>query len=167
VDEVRRLVDFVAQDPTVNPRRRRPGPGTNTTERLVTHISDDAMSLLLAHPYSEGNFRELEEIIHTGIWRARGVNSRTLEAGHLELRPQRFRPDADRRVINVRELPAAPKGAVFVKNVEEISRYADLRNCPILRAGGAYAVVDGDLHLRFGPVPGSPDDLSTVDEAWQ
>jgi len=152
-DELRRLVDFVAQDPAVNPRSPRHEPGTSRAERLVTHISEDAMSLVLGHRYSEGNFRELEEIIHTGIWRARGANSRTLEPDHLELRPQRFRPDADRRVINVRALPAAPKGAVFVENIDEISRYADLRNCPILRAGGIYAIIDGDLHLRFGPVP--------------
>jgi len=149
--ELRRLIDFVAQNPLVNPRVDEEGRDAVDGQPLVSYVSVDAMTALVAHRYADGNFRELEQAVHTAIWRARGANSRTIELTHLELRPGRFRPDVDERVIKVVRLPEASQGSVVVvEDLDELARIAALHDRAILRAGSTYAVIDRGLHFRFG-----------------
>jgi len=68
-----RLVDFLAQDPAVNPL----ADGSFT----VTHFDRAALASLATHDYQNGNFRELAERVHESIRRAKRRLSRivTLE----------------------------------------------------------------------------------------
>lgn len=60
-DERERWVDFLAQDPVVNPRLE------GTDEHHVTHFSEEALRKLVDHDYRNGNFRELTERVHASI----------------------------------------------------------------------------------------------------
>ena len=64
-DERERWIDFLAQDPVVNPRIG------NTAEYEVTHFSRAALQALADHDYRNGNFRELTERVHASIRSAR------------------------------------------------------------------------------------------------
>lgn len=64
-DERERWVDFLAQDPVVNPRLN------GTDDHEVTHISQEALHELVDHDYRNGNFRELTERVHASIRSAR------------------------------------------------------------------------------------------------
>lgn len=148
--ELRRLIDFVGQNPLVNPRVDEEGRDAVDGRPLVSHVSEEAMAALVTHRYADGNFRELEQAVHTAIWRARGSNSRTIEFAHLELRPGRFRPDVDERVIKVLRLPDAAEGCVVVvDDLDELARIAALHDRAILRSGSTYTVIDRGLHFRF------------------
>ena len=63
-DERERWVDFLAQDPIVNPR-------IDGTEYEITHIDRAAVDRLVEHDYRNGNFRELTERVHEAIRSAR------------------------------------------------------------------------------------------------
>ena len=141
--ELRRLVDFVAQNPLVNPvMNSADGP-----HRLVTHLADDALDALLAHEFSDGNFRELEHVVHTAIWRARGANRRTVHRNDIDLAPPRHRTDSASRVVEVTSLPDV--GAVVdIGELEDLVRLADQRGAVVLRHGGSYAVVEGGVTYR-------------------
>lgn len=62
-EDKRRLIDFLAQDPSVNPRRGG--------EDEVTHFDGGAVEKLLDHKYKNGNFREFAERVHESIRRTR------------------------------------------------------------------------------------------------
>lgn len=62
-EDKRRLIDFLAQDPSVNPRRGGAGE--------VTHFDGGAVEKLLDHKYKNGNFREFAERVHESIRRTR------------------------------------------------------------------------------------------------
>jgi MoxR-like ATPase len=146
-DEREMLIDFVAQDPLENPRLDDAGRESDDGDLLVSHISHDAYELLKNHDYAEGNFRELEAVVHRALEQARRASDKTLRVAHLKdtLRPNRFRPDADRRVIQVRELPAAPEGATIeVDSDQELGRLAELLERPIFRLGSTLVVIDRD-----------------------
>lgn len=64
-DERERWIDFLAQDPVVNPRVGGSG------DYEVTHIDEGAIELLVNHDYRNGNFRELTERVHAAIRSAR------------------------------------------------------------------------------------------------
>lgn len=130
-DELRELVDFVAQDPNTNPLEggRRP----------VTHFAPDALGALAKHEYRDGNFRELEMAVHSAIWRARRANSRTLLSEHVELRSSNFRSESDDRVIDV---VSSKDDEVVVRSEADLRRLADRSVGVLLRAA------DGQLSLR-------------------
>lgn len=62
--ERRRWVDFLAQDPVVNPR-------PDGVRHEITHVDDEALGMLVDHEYRNGNFRELTERVHAAIRNAR------------------------------------------------------------------------------------------------
>lgn len=64
-DERTRWIDFLAQDPIVNPRLG------DTDGHEVTHISTEALAALVEHDYRNGNFRELTERVHAALRSAR------------------------------------------------------------------------------------------------
>jgi len=63
--ERKRWIDFLAQDPVVNPRVGESGA------HEVTHIERGALDKLIDHDYTNGNFRELTERVHASIRSAR------------------------------------------------------------------------------------------------
>jgi hypothetical protein len=131
-DELRTLVDFVACNPFANPDRR------------VTHVSAAAMARLEAMRYREGNFRELESIVHAGLRQAIRRQSATLEASDIDSWEESFVPDALERVVRVdADLPPAA-GDVPVHSVREIHRMAHLLGRPLLHTPC------GDLVLHDG-----------------
>jgi len=136
--ERRRLVDFVAQNPLVNPCADRRGP--DEPVRIVTHIAPDAIDALIGHEYRDGNFRELEHVVHAAIWRARGSNRRTVEVGDLELSQPRHRPDSVSRIVHVKALPETSV-AVEVDGLEELLRLADKKDVVVLQHGSQFAAV--------------------------
>ena len=147
---MRRLVDFVAQDPLVNPRIGGHGQEAADGELLVSHITPDAMEKLVGHRYANGNFRELGEAVHKAIGLARHANDHTLRTEYIDIQPPRYRPDADTRVINVRALPPAQEDRlVNVDSIDELDRLATIRGQNILRCGSSYAVIAGGVHYHF------------------
>jgi transcriptional regulator with AAA-type ATPase domain len=136
--ELRAMVDFVAQNPNVNPA----GPPNGS--RVITHISHEAIEKLVAHRYLDGNFRELEEIVHAGLWTSRRRNSATLEADDIELRPVAYRSDSEERTIRVRQIPERDDlERVTVESADELHRLADLLKTVILQdAAGRSAILD-------------------------
>lgn len=137
VDERRRLIDFVAQDPSVNPLL--PGRAGKSMSRPVSHIASDAMSRLLDHEFADGNFRELEQVLHTGMWKCRRRGRSTLRLDDLELRPPRFRQEAQRLVFQGHH---APDGSVQLVSVDELRRLAE-------HTGAVIIDTDGSLSLQY------------------
>lgn len=133
--ERRRLVDFVAQDPSVNPASL--GTANAAGRRPVTHISTDAMAALLAHEFADGNFRELEQVIHTSIWRCRRRNRSTVRLEDLELRPPRFREEALRNTFRGRRLL---DGTVELDSADELRRLADQTGAVIIDTDGVLSL---------------------------
>lgn len=128
-DELRDMIDFVAQNPDVNPLDDRDDIG-----RVVSHISEPAIDALLAHEYRDANFRELEEILYAGLWRARRSGSKTLDVEHLLLKPSARRADADERIIAVQALPIPDDHEpVVVDSLTELTRLAELSGAAVLR----------------------------------
>ena len=150
--ELRHLVDFVAQDPTVNP------VSAGSDRRAVSHIEADALAMLLNHDYRQGNFRELEEVVTNGLERARAVRSPQLRSEHLRIddRPT-VRPDADTAVVRVKEADAASLAgpdSIEVDGMQELRRLASRRGLPILlgrRRGSAAVVLDGHVSYVVHP----------------
>jgi transcriptional regulator with AAA-type ATPase domain len=64
IEERERWVDFLAQDPVVNPR-------LDDGQYEVTHLDRGALDRLIEHDYTNGNFRELTERVHESLRRAR------------------------------------------------------------------------------------------------
>ena len=139
--ELRRLIDFVAQNPAYN------GPDSDLeANRAVTSISLDAMRTLMHHEYRDGNFRELEEIVAGGIRNARLSRSSTIEADHIEVRSTRHRPDIEERTVRVRHLDLGQVARTLTVTSEaELRRLAELTGQPILEEEGTarLAVLDG------------------------
>jgi transcriptional regulator with AAA-type ATPase domain len=106
--ELRQLIDFVLQDPTVNPRV----DGVYS----VTHVSHEAMTKLVDFDYRDGNFRELSEAVHTAIRSAQRRYSRLVDVGDITLAHEsRFRSDRDShriRVLRVEVPEGAPRALV-------------------------------------------------------
>jgi len=74
-DEIRQLVDFVAQDPDENP--------VIDGSRLVTHIAAPALEDLVHRSYRNGNFRELTRTVRDGLRAAMARHSRVVELSDL------------------------------------------------------------------------------------
>lgn len=138
--ELRQLIDFVAQQPVVNPL-------TGSGSRAVLSVDDDAMDALTAHRYRDGNFRELEQIVHAGIMRARRRRRSYVELSDLDLPvASSFRSEVDANVVLVRELPDGG-ATVIVENRSELVRLAEILEQPILRnRTGREMVSDGVTH---------------------
>lgn len=152
-EERARLVDFVAQNPDVNPLRDGDEPG----ERVVSHISRKAHDVLVAHEYRDGNFRDLERVVHDAIWMARNANRRTVEVADLKnLDPPRHRPDRESNDVAVNSIPAA-ETVVEVANLEDLRRLAAQSGATVLRSGDAHAVITDRICFRVDDHPMQPD----------
>lgn len=143
--ELYQMIDFVAQDPGSN-------PVTMDGNRTVTHISEEAMEVLLGHEYRDGNFRELEETVSQGLRAATLARSSVLQVEHLSIRDEPvFRSDIEEYVVRVESIDRTG----IVRNVQvtaasELRRVADIRNRPILAdQDEVLAVLDGDTAYWF------------------
>ena len=146
-DERRRLIDFAAQDPAVNPVASVRG----IQRRHVTHIEDQAFDALLAHEFSDGNFRELEQLMHSAIWRARRFGRSTIRLTDLDIRPPRFRGEADQRVFRgTRDA----EGSVRCESLAELRRLADQTDRVIVHDGedGYSLTLDGVTYTAAAPI---------------
>jgi hypothetical protein len=143
--EMKRLIDFVAQHPLVNPSTTPVGgPGPS---RLVTHIAPEALDALLGHEYRDGNFRELERLVHDAVWKARGANRRTVQANDFELARPRHRPDSRSLIVSVKAIPEGTT-VIEVDGKDELLRLADKKNVVVLHDGARFAVVaDGVTYV--------------------
>ena len=156
-NEKKRLIDFVAQHPLVNPITESHGHGDRS--RVVSHIAPEALELLLRHEYRDGNFRELEHVVHSGLWRARGANRGTLQVDDIEIAPARHRADSQSRVVRVTALPTAAT-VVEVDGLDELLRLADLKDEVVLQCDGAFALAAGGVVY----VPHQPDPSGSSEE---
>lgn len=131
-DEIRRLVDFLVQDPHHNPDRG---------DRLsVDVVSEAAMAELAAGTYPDGNFRELTEIVHNALRRAIARRSIVLDVEDLHPRPKgggRFRADHQSHTVSVVAVPEASTPPVI-----EVGSGQDLR--VLARREGRAILVDGN-----------------------
>ncbi len=145
--ELETLIDFVALNPQRNP--------WHESGLEVTHIGLDAMAALKHHEYRDGNFRELEAIVHDGISRARRRRSRVLRARDLSFSDPHVTNDRDAYLIDITDAPNGPY--LDVKQDVDLPRIADLAAAPILRTPDhTRFVVTRDAVFRFLP-PGTPD----------
>ncbi len=143
--ELRQLIDFVAQNPGVNPPRPQDGG-----ERAVSHIDAGAYERLLGHDYRTGNFRELETVIATALRRAIEQGSRILRSEDLDgllATPDQAIADEDEHVVAVRALPTSETWIAEMNSAADLRRLAALRNLPILADAekGLWVVVDGGV----------------------
>lgn len=151
-EELDELIDFVAQNPEVNPEQRG--------GRAVTSISEGAMGRLRSHDYRHGNFRELEEIVSQAIDRARSQRSRQLRLGHLRIDDRPPVPaDVDAAVVRLAREDAAelsPTAQVHLDGMTELRRLAERRGLPILLGRGPETralVIDGQVGYLADPAP--------------
>jgi len=118
-DELRPLIEFVALNPDEN------------IELKVSHIGADAMAALLRHEYRNGNFRELETIIHGGLAQARRRGSTVLRARDLSFSDVRTVADAHSRTIRVSAAPPHDD-VIQVDGAADLDRLATLTGKPVL-----------------------------------
>lgn len=143
--ELTRLVDFVAQHPLVNPPMN--ARASDEGGRLVTHVAADAVEDLLSHEYRDGNFRELEHVVHTAIWRARGSNRRTVERADLDLAPPRHRADSVSRIVHAKAIRVTPD-AIELTDLDELLRVADRMGGVVVQSGGEYCLSSNGVVYR-------------------
>jgi len=143
--EIATLVDMAAQNPYENPFEHFRGKHS----RPVTQVSAEALSRLVSHDYHDGNVRELESIVHSGIQRARRRNSVILQADDLALPTHAsYVPDAERHMITVRSLPEF-EHIVEVIHQQDLDRIAERTERPILLASDqSTAVIVGNACYR-------------------
>jgi MoxR-like ATPase len=114
-DEIRQLVDFLAQDPAENPLVEG--------RHLVSHIAPEAMDDLAGRQYRNGNFRELARTVHEGMRTARRRRSRVVRRADLPLpEPLHVRSDTESARIGARSLHLPDTFAVV-----EVAEPDDLR----------------------------------------
>jgi transcriptional regulator with GAF, ATPase, and Fis domain len=137
--ERERLIDFAALNPQYN-------PGT-----FVDRISRNALDNLSRREYRNGNFRELETVVHTAITKARRRGARCIRTKDL---PDQSAPlavrDNDAYVVNVSQ---APEGRMMdVSTMGDIARAATITHSPVLRTpeGNEY-VVTSQCVFRYRP----------------
>jgi hypothetical protein len=108
-DEVKQLIDFLMQDPAVNPKRP-------DARHAVCFVTDEALDKLSGFEYRDGNFRELTEIVHAAMRSAERRHSRLLEASDVTLPGEprsRSERDSDRvRVSRIELPPGTPRVTV-------------------------------------------------------
>lgn len=117
--EIEALIDFVALHP-----QRNPG-------LVVSHIAPDALAALTRHEYRNGNFRELETVVHDGLGRARRRRSKVLQARDLTFEDPHASTDREAYLIDVQEAPAGPY--LSVTREVDLARVASLAAVPVLR----------------------------------
>ena len=144
-NELKQLIDFVAQDPNYNPPE---DPTNDGSRRLVTAIHTQAMDMLLAHPYADGNFRELEQVVSNAINRARRRRSQVVLAEDVRLPVARYSPEDRPDLVAVEsfqlELPT-----VRVRRPGDLEKIARNSSVPLLQAPDTSlgAVAGGVLYL--------------------
>lgn len=82
-EDLERLIDFVALNPAVN---------SASGARHVERMSSGALKKLKQHSYADGNFRELESIVHRAIEQARRQRRRRVEADDIVLTDPVYEP---------------------------------------------------------------------------
>ena len=123
VEEIPRLIDYAALNPAFN------------SDLEVTHISTGAHAALSQHQYSDGNFRELEFVVHSALQRAKDRRSRIIERRDISFEESTYRQDRDAHVIDVApgfRLPdAGPLTSLATQR--DLERLAALTRQPVLR----------------------------------
>ena len=143
-DEIAGLVDFVAQNPLVNPLRVDGEPA-------VAHISRAAVEGLCAHDYRDGNFRELEATVHQAVRAALRRRSRVVSVRDVAFSGAAFIDEADVRVVHVAGPPKVGAEPVRVVTALDLDRLALLARTAVLVApDGSRHVVAGGVAYRFG-----------------
>ena len=127
VDEIRVLIDFVAQDPAANPVRQG--------ARAVTAISKEAFDYLASdHTYADGNFRELTEVVHDGIARAIARQSPVLEK--VDVKPAsttgRYRAELHSNVVKTTTIPDVYRPLVEIVHQRDLRVFAQRESRAIL-----------------------------------
>ncbi|MDR1213881.1 MAG: sigma 54-interacting transcriptional regulator [Propionibacteriaceae bacterium] len=139
--ERERLIDFAALNPQYNP------------ELYVNHISRNALDNLSKRDYSNGNFREMETVVHTAIAKARRRGAKCIRSKDL---PDPAEPltvrESDAAII---DLKAPPPGATIdVTSRGDIVRAAAFSNSPLLRTpDGSEYVITRECVFRHQPAP--------------
>jgi transcriptional regulator of acetoin/glycerol metabolism len=153
--ELERLVEFAALNPQYNPGL------------AVTHISRHALDDLATREYRNGNFRELETVVHAALGQARRRGSACVRTRDVDVAAEALTV-LDRRadVIRVDSPPAGPM--LDVKTRGDIARAAGLSRSLVLEwdhqddATGQtltsqYVVADGYTLRHTAPqLPGRP-----------
>ena len=132
--EIRRLVDFVAQNPAINPLRKG-------GEFTVTHIDPEALGDLVAEDYHDGNFRELEEVVGAALASAIAARRRCIERSDVAGRQAHHRSPDEARVVEIESIDVSAFARVVpVTRPSELHRLAALRGQVVLRdpAGRLY-----------------------------
>jgi hypothetical protein len=137
--ERERLIDFAALNPQYNP------------DLYVSHISRNALDDLSRREYSNGNFREMETVVHTAIAKARRRGAKCVRSKDL---PDPAAPlavrDSDSCVVNVSQPPAG--AMIDVGSLGDIARAAAFSRSPVLRApDGSEYVITRACVFRYRP----------------
>lgn len=141
--EISRLIDFVALNPTRNRGLE------------VSHIGPDALLSLHRHEYRNGNFRELETVVHDGIARARRRRSRVIRARDLSFAESRIVSDRQARVIPLAPDQEPPKPRLRVVDDSSLDKLATVANAPVLRSpDGCCYVITGGVTYYSSPEAG-------------
>lgn len=145
-DEIRQLVDFVAQDPDENP--------VIDGSRLVTHIAAPALEDLVHRSYRNGNFRELTRTVRDGLRAAMARHSRVVELSDLA-REEALHVRSDRDLARLDATDVHVPDAVALVTV---AREGDLRllanrerRAVIVDSDGTHWVFTSGCYYTFTP----------------
>ncbi|MDR2252535.1 MAG: sigma 54-interacting transcriptional regulator [Bifidobacteriaceae bacterium] len=138
--ELEHLIHFVAINPACN------------SGRAVSHISRNALTNLSKREYRNGNFRELETVVHTAIANARERGSKCIRTRDL-IDPEEPRAvlDSESNVIEISTPLAGP--TVDVVGAKDIQRAAAYARAPVLRHEGTgveYVITPNAVYRHKG-----------------
>jgi DNA-binding NtrC family response regulator len=138
-DELEALIDFVAQNPHVNP--------VEGGKRLVTSLTKEAMETLKTHDYSLGNFRELEQVVADAIARAIRQGASIVHAADIRVDVSHDRlPDRWDRVVRIDGAVELAGTIVTLRAWRDLMVAAQTLDLPILMGK------DGRAAVRHGEV---------------
>lgn len=117
------LIDYVLQNPFVNPLLSDIPDGDGKFDYLVDHLDDRAYSMLMEHDYT-GNFRELELIVNDAVTRAVYERSRSVKPEHITLKPLQNRATGEEDQPSVQDARDREKKRKILKILEYCSKRA-------------------------------------------
>ena len=135
-------VDFVAQLPTINPRE--------AGELVVPVIDAAVVDALLAHDWSHGNFRELQEVVQGAVTAARKRRSKRVEFRDLAFVPKNN--PGDERVVNLADASVGEgRPTLRVRSRGDLLQAARLLSQPVYRLPDGSEIVLTDNHQLILP----------------
>lgn len=145
IEEIPRLVDYIAQDPMINVDHRG--------GLAVTHVENAALTWLTKEDWTDGNFRELGHVVRGAVFAAAQDRRRSVTLGDVQ-RARAAKPlsEAARRIVRITRDPI-PDHAIEVATADDLTRAAVMHGVPVLRgpSGSRWASTASGTYVHHPP----------------